>query len=188
MSDPLSVIASVAGLVQVSANILSITQQLYTSGKDAPASIRRIKDEMEDLHLIFRQVQSLIEGYENKRLKRHRLNMLPLHDLMTILTSCVLRYSELDERLSRVADLVDESGKKKLTPKPLPGSGSRSSRSWIVLKRIKWALWEEPEAAEFIADIARHKSSLHIMLTVINIKWYVGTCHCQCIDSHPGFT
>ena len=177
MSDPLSVSASIAGLVQVSASILNITQQLYTSGKDVPGSIRRIKDEMEDLHLIFRQVQSLIEGYENKRLKRRRLNMLPLHDLMTILTSCVLRYSELDERLSKVADLVDENGKKKLAPQA-PGVGSSSSRSWFVLKRTKWALWEESEAAKFIADIERHKSSLHIMLTVMNIKWYVRTCIC----------
>ena len=50
MSDPLSIIASVVGLITTSA---SIAKKLYGSGEDAPTSIGRISEEMDHLHLIF---------------------------------------------------------------------------------------------------------------------------------------
>ena len=101
MSDPLSIIASVVGLATISAKIATTAKQLYDSGKDAPTSIRRISEEMEQLHLIFGQVQMLLEG--QKIPNRSRLNMLPLHHLMIILSGCVLAHSSLDQKLSEVA-------------------------------------------------------------------------------------
>jgi len=89
MPDPLSIIASVVGLVTTSAKIASIAKQLYDSEKDAPASIRRIGEEMDQLHLIFGQVQMLLEGHAQKKPSRSGLTMLPLHHLMTILSGCV---------------------------------------------------------------------------------------------------
>jgi len=140
MSDPLPIIASVSGLIAISAKIASNAKQLYDSGKDAPNSIRRISEEMEQLHLIFGQVQMLLEG--QKRPSRSRLTMLPLHHLMTILSSCVLAHSGLDKKLSEVA------------------SASLGARA-------RWALWKEAEAGEILLELERHKSSLHMMLTII---------------------
>ena len=141
MADPLSIIASVVGLVTTSAKIASIAKQLYDSGRDAPASIRRIGEEMDQLHLIFGQVRMLLEGHEQKIPNRSRLTMLPLHHLMTILSGCVLAYSSLDEKLSKLA-----------------GAGLRA--------RLQWALWTEAEAGGILVDLERHKSSL-----ILIIQW-----------------
>jgi len=142
MSDPLSIIASVVGLVATSAKIASIAKQLYDSGKDAPTSIHRISEEMDQLNLIFGQVKTLLEGHARKRLSRSRLVMLPLHHLMTILSGCVLAHSNLDKWLGEVAGA---------------GLGARA----------QWALWKEAEAAVVLVDLERNKSSLHMMLTII---------------------
>jgi len=142
MSEPVSIIASVVGLATTSAKIAGIAKQLYDSGKDAPTSIRRISEEMDQLNLIFGQVQMLLEGHARIRPSRSRLTMIPLHHLMTVLSGCVLAYSSLDKKLSEVASA---------------GLGAR----------VKWALWKEAEAGIIVVELERHKSSLHMMLTIL---------------------
>lgn len=161
MSDLLSVVASITGLVKASAKITSIANQLYNSSKDAPASICRVKDEMGQQSLILRQVQRLMEYEMNsKGLNRNRLTMLPLQELTTILNGCVLAYSALDQKLRKVADFFGEADPK--TPKTIPQTMS-----------VKWELWQElSEMADMIVNIERHKSSL---LTILNIiQRYLG--------------
>lgn len=154
MSDLLSVVASITGLVKASAKITSIANQLYNSSKDAPASICRVKDEMGQQSLILRQVQRLME-YEMKGLNRNRLSMLPLEELTTILNGCVSAYSALDQKLRKVADFFDEADPK--TPKTVPQTMS-----------VKWELWQElSEMADMIVKIEQHKSSLLTMLNII---------------------
>ena len=153
MSDPLSIIASVVGLAGTCAKIASITKQLYSSGKDAPGSISRISQEMDQLHLIFGQVQMLLEGHAQKRPSRSRLAMIPLHHLMTILSGCVLAYSSLDKKLSEVSGPIAATS----TEASGPGLGAR----------VQWALWKEAEAGVILVELERHKSSLQTMLMVI---------------------
>ena len=148
MSDPLSIIASVVGLVTISAKVARIAKELYDPGKDAPDSIRRISEEMDQLHLIFGQVQMLLEGNTKKKPSKIQLAMLPLYDLMTILSGCVLAHSSVEEKLSKVAGIARGGS---------TGLGAR----------VQWALWKEAEAGAILVDLERHKSSLHIMLTII---------------------
>ena len=157
MIDPLSIIVAVIGLAATSAKIAGTAKQLYDSGRDAPASIRRIGEEMDQLHLIFGQVQMLLEGHAQKRPNRSRLAMLPLHHLMTVLSGCVLAYSSLDKKLSEVAGLAQTR----------TTTGTRSTGLGI---RVRWVLWKEVEAAAILVELERHKSSLHMMLTII--QWY----------------
>ena len=164
MADILSVIASIEALVQISAKIIGNTTQLYYSGKDVPASICRIKNEMGQLNLILRQMQSLIQGYERKSLNQHRLPMFPLQDLMILLTACVSAYSALDKTLSKAVGLVDKADAGRSTPQTHVHAPSHAGSS---LMGIQWNHWKESEAIEIIANIERHKSSLHIMLTII---------------------
>lgn len=175
MGDPLSVVASIAGLVQISAKIISIATQLYSSAKDAPTSINQIKVEMQQMHLIFLQVQKLMLGYE-KKMKRHKLSLLPLHHLLTILTGCVLAYSSLDKKLSEVAGLADGcTSDPEVNPTINQHAGSTTVAGSLVM-RIKWALWKESEAAEVIANMQNHKSSLNIMLTIIQGYVHIFLC------------
>ncbi|KAF8423625.1 hypothetical protein EV426DRAFT_700252 [Tirmania nivea] len=110
MSDPLSIATSVVGLAATSAKIEGITKQLYSSARNAPTFIKRISEEMDQLHLIFGQVQMLLEGHAQKTLSRRGLTLLPLHHLITILSSCVLVHSSLDKKLSKVAGLAQDGG------------------------------------------------------------------------------
>ena len=146
MSDPLSTTAAIVGLATTSAKIASTARQLYSSGTDAPTSIRRISEEMDQLYIIFSQVQILLEGHVQKRSSQNRLTMIPLRYLMGVLSSCVLACSSLGKKLSEIA-----------------GAGLGA--------RVQWALWTEVEAGVILAELERHKSSLHIMLTII--QWYV---------------
>ncbi|KAF8423632.1 hypothetical protein EV426DRAFT_602464 [Tirmania nivea] len=108
---------------------------------------------MDQLHLIFGQVQMLLEGHAQKTLSRRGLMLLPLHHLMTILSGCVLVHSSLDKKLSKVAGLVQKGG--------------ATTRSAGLGARVQWALWGEAEAGEILVELERHKSSLHMMLTII---------------------
>ena len=156
MLDPLSIIAVVVGLVVTSAKIASTAKQLSNSRRDAPTSLRRISEEMDQLHLIFGQVQMLLEGHAQKKPSRDRLAMLPLHHLMTVLSGCVLAYSSLDKKLSEVAGIVHSGGQ-----------DSTITRSARLGARVRWALWKEAEAGEILVELERHKLSLHMMLAII---------------------
>lgn len=166
MSDPLSIAASVAGLVGITIQIAQLAKQLYDSGKDAPKSILRIKEEMDNLNIIFCQVEALIGSRSRNRPSKSRLTMVPLHHLATILTGCVLYYSELDKKLSEVAGL-----KPPATGPNTQANPQRSRSATGLLVRIKWSIWTEAEVAVIIENIERQKSSLHLMLTIFN--WYV---------------
>lgn len=158
MSDPLSIAASIAGLVAISAKISSITNQLIASGKNVPPSIIRIREEMDQLYLIFGQVQALLVSQTEKKLSS-RLSMLP-PQLMNNLHHCVVVYSSLDKILSDFARLTMTQNSPSLARR--------------LFMRIKWALWDEAEVEAIIEDLQRHKSSLHMMLTII--QWYVRSC------------
>jgi len=159
MSDPLSVISAVVGLVAVSAQLGVLCKQLCDSAKDAPASMEQIKEEMDHLNRIFGQVELLVKGISKKKPSRTRLTMLSLHDLMTVLSGCVLLFSKLQKELGGVAGLVD----------PVTQMPTRGVK--CTLDRIKWALWKEEEVGVMLQDLQRYKLSLNLMLTMI--QWYV---------------
>ena len=163
MSDPLSVISAVVGLIAISAHLGKRSKELYDCAKVAPASMLQINKEMEHLNIIFVQVEMFVRGNVDKKKKPSKvgLTMLSLHHLMTILSGCVLVLSNLDKKLGEVAGLVDST-----TQKPARGLQS-------PIDRIKWAMWKETEVAVILQDLERHKSSLNIMLSLI--QWYVNS-------------
>ena len=160
MSDPVSVISAITGLVAVSAQLVVLAKQLYSSANDAPSSIALIRDEMEHLHLVFVQVEIFVQGTAEKTPRKNRLIMISLHSLMTVLSGCVLVFSNLDKRLCEVAGLVDPDSTD--TQKP-----SKRKVLQCTADRIKWALWKEAEVGVILQDLQRHKLSLNLMLSII---------------------
>lgn len=158
MSDPLSIAASVAGLLTITAQIATGAKALYTGVKEAPQSIAKIEQEMDDLHMIFCQVQMFLIGA--KRHNPSRLTMVSLHHLMATLSGCVLVCSNLDRKLSEVAGLEGKAAFGN-------SSSAAESAGSYFLTRVRWALWKEAEAAEIIDDLQRHKLSLNLMLNII---------------------
>ncbi|KAI5803536.1 hypothetical protein DFH27DRAFT_51868 [Peziza echinospora] len=159
MSDPLSIAASVAGLVSISAVILCTLKGLSDSYRDAPASIQRVVVEVQDMCLIFEQVQMFIDGTGHGVQPSHqRLSMIPIQNLVTTLTGCVLVYSRLDEYVCKLV------GKKRPNSPGNPQSNIIEYR----MKKVKWVLWREAEVKVVLEDLQRHKMSLSLMLSIIH--------------------
>lgn len=166
MAEAVGLAASITGLIAISTKIAQLAKSVYDSGKDAPKSILRIEEEMDNLHLIFCQVQVLVQT--RNRPSKSRLAMIPVHHLVTILTGCMLYYSSLDEKLSGFnAGLAPPAGASNAQPTLRPTASSAR----IVMARVKWAVWTEAEVAVVIDNLERQKSSLHLMLTILH--WYV---------------
>jgi len=159
MPDPLTVTAAVLGLVAKSAQLGLLSKKLYDSAKDAPESMVHIQQEIDDLHSIFVEMGSFIQGTAKKGASKRSLSMIKLNHLMTILSSCALVVSKLEKKLNEVAGLVDPT-----TQKPARGLQ-------CTVGRIKWAFWKEAEVGVLLEDLQRHKSTLQLMLSMI--QWYL---------------
>jgi hypothetical protein len=155
--DPLSITASIAGLIGLSGQILATINSLYTFGKsarNAPESISRLKTEIEDLNGVFCQVQLFILGTGKKQPSHNRLSMISVHHLVTTLSGCVLVCSNLNKYLYEVAGITDPNLKAITGVK-------------LVLERVRWAAWKESEVAAVLVDLQRHKLSMNLMLGII---------------------
>jgi hypothetical protein len=66
MADPLSIAASITGLLGTSATVLSILYDLYKHAKDAAESLSRVIDEVQEMNAIFIQVQRDGQGMQRQ--------------------------------------------------------------------------------------------------------------------------
>jgi hypothetical protein len=156
--DPLSLTASIAGLLGLSGQILTTLNSLYTFGKSAKnavESICRLKEEVEEMNGIFCHVQLFILGTGKKQPSHNRLMMISIHHLVATLSGCVLVYSSLDKYLNEVAGITDGNAKAITTGVKL------------VWERVRWAAWKESDVASVLEDLQRHKMSLSLMLAII---------------------
>ncbi|KAF8532640.1 hypothetical protein BDD12DRAFT_674917, partial [Trichophaea hybrida] len=96
--DPLSIAASVAGLLTVAGKLSSVLYGLIMAGHDASQAISRVSAEIRAMSPIFLQVQDFVLNGEDEA----RRSMISLRDLVTTLTGCVLVFSELEKHISEV--------------------------------------------------------------------------------------
>ena len=155
MGDPLSIAASVAGLITISAQIVGMAKELFDKVNDAPESMMRVREEVESMQPIFLQVQLLLTG-AGSRPNHSNLTMISVHSLMATLTGCVIVYSRLEKKVNEVCGLPD------------PTTASAAwKRAGVIADRIKWGLWGHEEVLSIIEDLQRQKLNLILMLTII---------------------
>ena len=155
MGDPLSIAASVAGLITISAQIVGMAKELFDKVKDAPETMMRVREEVESMHPIFCQVQLFLIG-SGSRLNYGNLTMISIHNLMATLTGCVIVYSRLEKKVNEVCGFGD------------PTTASATwRRAGIIADRVKWGLWRHEEVLGIIEDLQRQKLSLNLMLNII---------------------
>jgi hypothetical protein len=143
--DPLSVAASVAGLLALAGKITSVLSTA-SSARTASITATHILNETQSLKYIFTQLKNLMS---HPTLARHdRLGMVSVDELVAMLTGCVMVFSELDEELKGLGE-NDEMG------------------YWDRFK------WEQKESTlkKIIERLAVHKASLNFMLTLL--VWWV---------------
>ncbi|KAI9790158.1 MAG: hypothetical protein M1816_005358 [Peltula sp. TS41687] len=142
--DPLSIMASVAGLLTATAKVSSVLRTVTTL-KDAPKLARSVLVEVDQIRSALNILQDFIRGIDSQ--PRSRRALIQLEDLIAMLTELVLTFSELEATVT----------------------GLDSSDPWAWPGRVKWA-WKEDTILQALERIQRQKSSLSLMMNIIQCQ------------------
>lgn len=142
--DPLSVSASVTGLIMAGSQIASLIQRLY----DAPSIALAVETETSHFVVVLSQLQPFLTGQRTTIAHPSRTSLVEVQQIQIILTGSVLTLSELQAAVGAICH----------------GSTSISLRD-----RIKWVM-AESNIAQLIQRVRDHKSSLTLLLTLLT--WY----------------
>ena len=145
MSDPLSVAAGVAGVVTAAAQISSLLIKFTKSTIAAPQQAKVVLMEVSDIGEILSHLQSFLLGLDLP--DRSRASLLKVEMLVTIVSGCVLTFSELEK-------LLDELK-------------TDNTDNFDVLDRLKWAR-KESALAGLIQRLQNHKTSLSLVFDILN--------------------
>jgi hypothetical protein len=144
--DPLSVMASVVGLLTAAAKVSSILSAIKLSVKDAPQLVNHVLSEVKEVEISLSAIHKFLQGVASA--PRQRIALIQLDQLIATLTEAVLTFSELE---ALVTPLAMQS--------KVP-----------TMERVKWALKEET-VSSVMQRLQRHKSSLSLMLNIV--QWLV---------------
>lgn len=139
--DPLSVAASITGLLAAAAKITSVVTSFIEKERDAPASAHSVLTEVSDLSLCLAQLAPFIRG--TKSAERSRRDAISVEQVVIISTSLVMSVSELEKLLNSFK--ID-----------LPMS---------TMAKIHWARNSE-KVNKILTRIRASKSSLNLILTI----------------------
>ena len=139
--DPLSIIASVTGILTVAAKITTVVTNFIQSVGDVPASTRSVLAEVSELSLCLGQLTPFLQGARTA--ERTRRDGISVEQVVAISTSLVLSISELEKLL--------DSFKLEL---PM-----------CALARTQWVRNEE-RINRLLIRIRASRSSLNLILTI----------------------
>lgn len=144
--DPLSVTASVVGLLAAAGQVASVLSKIKSTVSDAPSSIAQTLIHVNELQVCFSAVHKFL--VRMSAAPRRRLSMIGVDQLIAILTESVLTFSKLEVLIT-----------------PFSTCPQASMRD-----RMKWT-WKEDVVSLITLRLDRHKSSLSLMLNIV--QWYV---------------
>ena len=140
--DPLSIIASVTGILAVTAKVITTLTSFAKSVKRCPDSAQNVLREAADLQVCMSQVQAFILGDEEA--EASRMQLLMVEQLVVTLSNCVLTMSELDKLLDSL----------------------KINEAFTTRSRLRW-MREEHNIVELLARMQASKISLNLMLTTL---------------------
>ena len=144
--DPLSVSASIAGLIMAAMQVSKLLYTLAKSADGSPSSAQRVLAEVNDIRVCLEQLQSLVLGKEDRL--RSRKSLVMVEQLIVVLTNCVSIFSELEQTLEMV----------------------KTDQPMRVIDRLKW-ISKESVITRILLRLQTSKSSLNLMITTLT--WYV---------------
>jgi hypothetical protein len=142
--DPLSVTASIFGILAVTAKVGGLLHGTISTVKDAPRVLSALACEVQEVQAAFASLQILITSLSSK--PSHRAALIQLDHLIITLTGSVLTLSELE---------------KAIAPFVVPHGAE------IPLKtRLKWTR-AEGDCTKIVERLQRHKASISLMLNIL---------------------
>ena len=145
--DPLSIAASVVGLLGATVKVTTVLDTFFRDLKDVPNVARRILQEASDIGTCLAQLQAFLIG--SRVGSRSRTALIMVEQVVVVLTSCVMIFSELEATLESLGDD---------TPKQFG-------------KRIAW-FRKESKLETLCQRLNSSKTSLNLLLTTLT--WYDG--------------
>ena len=142
MSDPLSIASGVVGIVMAAVHISKILTKFTKSTIAAPQQANVVLTEVSDIGVILSHLQSFLLGLDTS--DRSRTSLLKVEKVVTIVSGCVLTFSELEKLLDEM-----ETG------------------DMDILDRFKWAR-KESVIVGLIQRLQNHKASLSLILNILN--------------------
>lgn len=144
--DPLSVSASIIGILCAAAKVTSVLSSFVRNARGAPELARTVLDEVNGLSAILSQLQTYLLGAASA--SRSRVSLILVEQVIVTLAECVTTFSELEDVL--------EIG--------------RIKNDLKIIDRIKWAM-NESKVSDIQLRLQRNKTSLSLMLTIL--QWLV---------------
>lgn len=142
MGEPLSVAASIVGLLTAAAKASQVIADVVKRAGNAPGACERLKSQIDDFRGILSHLQLYVCGASKPH--RSRRSLIMIDQIVTTLVACVQTFSELDNFV-KVLDTDEKSG---------------------VLDRLRWISKEE-ELSKIVSQLQMHKASLILMLTIL---------------------
>ncbi|KAL8647561.1 MAG: hypothetical protein Q9226_006380 [Calogaya cf. arnoldii] len=142
MADPLSIAAGVIGIATAATQISSLLIDFTRTSKEAPQTAHAVLMEVNDTRSTLSHLQPYLLGNEHPDSSRSQL--LPVDQVVTIMSGCVLTFSELELLLDGLKT---------------EGMG--------ILDRAQWAR-KEKAIDNLVQRLQNHKASLSLILHVLN--------------------
>ncbi|KAE8450808.1 hypothetical protein EG329_005721 [Mollisiaceae sp. DMI_Dod_QoI] len=142
MADPLSVAASVVGLLAAGAKLASLLSKT-ASLADAPSSVQAVLTEMQEIFAALQYLQQFLNGLMN--VPAGRQQYILVEHLEGTLTGCVKTYDKLEVFIDELKIVPSDMG---------------------VLDRFKW-IRKEKDVGNIVQRLQNYKSSLNLMITIL---------------------
>lgn len=142
MSDPLSIAAGVVGILTAAAQISTLLINFTKATKNAPPRARHVITEVNEISGTLSHLQSFLLGNEYSDISR--TSLLKADHIVTILSGCVMTFSELEKLLDAL-----------------------ETKDMRILDSMKWAR-KEKDITALIQRLQNHKTSLSLMLDILN--------------------
>ena len=141
--DPLSVSASIIGVLGAAAKVSSVLMTFAQNTKAAPKLAQTVLADINGLSAVLSHLQTYLLGTRTP--SKSRASLILVEQVIVTLTECVITFSELEDVLG-------------------------TSKDMGVLDRIKWAM-RESKISEIQRRLQSDKSLLTLMLTIL--QWFV---------------
>ncbi|TLD26935.1 hypothetical protein PspLS_05195 [Pyricularia sp. CBS 133598] len=145
MADPLSVAASVVGLITAAAQVSQVLTEVISKARSAPDECHKARNNVNDISGILGQLQLFLNGVS--RAPRSRTSLIMVDHVVVTLAACVTTFSELDALAASLQSDVEMS----------------------MLDRLRWVS-KEKQINNVLVRLESHKSSLTLMLTILTCQ------------------
>lgn len=143
--EPLSVTASIVGILYAAAQVAPVLSSFVRNPKGAPKLAQAVLDEVNGLSAVLSQLQTFLLGTASS--SRSRASLILVEQVLVTLAECVITFSELEDVLEI----------------------ARIETDFKLFDRVKWAM-KESKVSDIQVRLQSNKTSLTLMLTIL--QWF----------------